>query len=159
MTENKPTSRQCHKCFLQCSKFASERPQVRLWGRQTCFLPRAPSNLVKPLTDTIRIYHCMAPGAHNESPIRILNLLWQKEAQTCHLKHCCFFRGSCLKHVSGFSCEWKNVRDQIVGHSHLLLLCWRYFRVQALSCYWATEMWKIGIHHLVSLILRVFARS
>jgi len=31
------------------STFASERPQVRTWGRQTCFLPRAPSNLVTPL--------------------------------------------------------------------------------------------------------------
>jgi len=36
--------------FLQYSTFASERPQVRIWGRQTCFLPRAPSNLVTPLT-------------------------------------------------------------------------------------------------------------
>jgi len=34
---------------LQCSTFASERPQVRAWGRQTCFLPRAPSDLVTPL--------------------------------------------------------------------------------------------------------------
>jgi len=38
-----------HKCFLQYSIFASERSQVRTWGRQTCFLPRAPSNLVTPL--------------------------------------------------------------------------------------------------------------
>ena len=35
--------------FLQRSKFASERPQVRTWGRQTSFLPRAPSKLVAPL--------------------------------------------------------------------------------------------------------------
>ena len=35
---------------LQCSTFASERPQVRTQGRQTCFLPRAPSNFVEPLT-------------------------------------------------------------------------------------------------------------
>jgi len=28
---------------LQCSTFAFERPQVRTRGRQTCFLPRAPS--------------------------------------------------------------------------------------------------------------------
>ena len=35
---------------LQCSAFASESPQVRTWGRQTCFLPRAPSNLVASLT-------------------------------------------------------------------------------------------------------------
>jgi len=32
-------SQRCHKHFLQYSKFASERPQVRKWGRQTCFLP------------------------------------------------------------------------------------------------------------------------
>jgi len=31
------------------SGFASERPQVRTWGRQTCFLSRAPSDLVTPL--------------------------------------------------------------------------------------------------------------
>jgi len=42
-------SQQCHKYFFQYSTFASERPQVRIWGRQTCFLPRAPSNLVMPL--------------------------------------------------------------------------------------------------------------
>jgi len=35
---------------LQCSTFASERPRVRKWGHQTCFLPRAPSNIVTPLT-------------------------------------------------------------------------------------------------------------
>ena len=34
----------CHKHFLQYSKLASERSQVR-----TCFLPRAPTNLVTPL--------------------------------------------------------------------------------------------------------------
>jgi len=39
-------SQKCHKYFLQYSTFASESPQVRTWGRQTCFLPRAPSNLV-----------------------------------------------------------------------------------------------------------------
>ena len=44
------TSQQCHKYFLQFSTFASERPQVRTWGHQTCFLPRAPSNLVTSLT-------------------------------------------------------------------------------------------------------------
>ena len=37
------------KYFLQCSTFASERPQVRTWWRQTRFLPRAPYNLVTPL--------------------------------------------------------------------------------------------------------------
>jgi len=44
-------TQQCHKYFLQHSIFASERPQVRTWGRQTCFLPRAPSNLVTPLLE------------------------------------------------------------------------------------------------------------
>jgi len=42
-------SQQCHKYFFQNSTFASERPQVRTWVRQTCFLPQAPSNLVTPL--------------------------------------------------------------------------------------------------------------
>ena len=44
------TSQQCHKYFLQFSTFASKRPQVRTRGHQTCFLPRAPSNFVTPLT-------------------------------------------------------------------------------------------------------------
>ena len=39
-----------NKYFLQCSTFAFER--VRTWRRQTCFLPRAPSNLVMPLLKT-----------------------------------------------------------------------------------------------------------
>jgi len=39
--------------LLQCSTFASERHQVRTWGRQTCFLPQAPSNLVTPLLPTL----------------------------------------------------------------------------------------------------------
>ena len=39
-------AQQCRKYFLQYSTFASERTQVRTWGRQTCFLPRVPSNLV-----------------------------------------------------------------------------------------------------------------
>ena len=42
-------SKLCHKRFLQCSTLASERSQFRTWGGQTCFLPRAPSNLVTPL--------------------------------------------------------------------------------------------------------------
>ena len=42
-------SQQCHKYFLQYSKFASERTQFRSWGRQTCFLPRTPSNHIIPL--------------------------------------------------------------------------------------------------------------
>ena len=35
--------------FLQYSTFASQRPQIRTWGHQTCFLSRALSNLVTPL--------------------------------------------------------------------------------------------------------------
>jgi len=42
-------SQQRHKYFLQYSTFASKKPQVRKWRRQTCFLPQAPSNLVTPL--------------------------------------------------------------------------------------------------------------
>jgi len=34
--------------LLQCNTFASKRPQFRTWGRQTCFLPREPFNLVAP---------------------------------------------------------------------------------------------------------------
>jgi len=30
-------SQQCRKYFLQWSTFASERPQVLIWGRQTSF--------------------------------------------------------------------------------------------------------------------------
>jgi len=30
-------SQECHKYFLKYSTFASKRPQVRTWGRQTCF--------------------------------------------------------------------------------------------------------------------------
>ena len=36
-------SQQCHIYILQHGTSASERPQVRTWGRQTCFLPLAPS--------------------------------------------------------------------------------------------------------------------
>ena len=41
---------QYHTYILQYSTFVSGRPQVRKWGRQTCFLPRTPSNLVTPLS-------------------------------------------------------------------------------------------------------------
>jgi len=42
-------SQHYHKYFLQNSTFASKKHQVRTWGHQTCFLPRAPSKLVTPL--------------------------------------------------------------------------------------------------------------
>ena len=45
-------SQQCHKYFLQYRTYASKRPQFRIWGCQTCFLLRAPSNLITPLHDT-----------------------------------------------------------------------------------------------------------
>ena len=41
-------SQQCHMYILQHSKFASERSQVRTWGRQTCFFP-VQFDLVTPL--------------------------------------------------------------------------------------------------------------
>jgi len=47
--------KQCHKYFLQYSKFAFEGTEVdhaspvRPRGRQTCFLPRAPTNRITPL--------------------------------------------------------------------------------------------------------------
>jgi len=50
-----PKIQKCHKCFLQCSIFSSPRPQFRTWGRQTCFLLRAPSNLVTSLA----IWFCL----------------------------------------------------------------------------------------------------
>jgi len=40
---------QCHK-YLNYRIFASEKLQVWTLGCRTCFLPRAPSNLVTPLT-------------------------------------------------------------------------------------------------------------
>jgi len=43
------TSQQCHKHFLQYTIFTCKISQVRTWGRQTCFFPRTPSNLVMPL--------------------------------------------------------------------------------------------------------------
>jgi len=50
-------SQQCHKNLLQYSALASDRPQVRTWGRQTCFLPRALSKLVTP----VNARHCPTP--------------------------------------------------------------------------------------------------
>ena len=47
-------SKQCRKQFLQYNTFASERRRVRTQGGQTCFLPRAPSNLVTPLLYSVK---------------------------------------------------------------------------------------------------------
>jgi len=57
------TSQQCHKYFLQCSTFASKRPQLRTWGRHTCFLPRAPSNLVTPCMQHVGVKNKLVAGA------------------------------------------------------------------------------------------------
>jgi len=40
---------QYRKYFLQYKYITPKRPQAGTWGRQTCFLDRAPSNLVMPL--------------------------------------------------------------------------------------------------------------
>jgi len=45
-----PNNVTTHKYFLQYSEFASEKTQVRTSGCQTCFLSRAPFNLVTPLS-------------------------------------------------------------------------------------------------------------
>ena len=56
-------SQQCHRqaYFLQYNSFASERPQFRTWGHQTCFLSRAPSNLVTPLQECEK---CRSDNGH-----------------------------------------------------------------------------------------------
>ena len=51
-TKKVPTMSQ----ILPMQYTASEQPQVRTWGRQTCFLPRAPSNLVTLLSRTHFIF-------------------------------------------------------------------------------------------------------
>ena len=43
-------SQQYHKSFLHLHYICFWKNQVRTLGRQTCFLPRAPSSLVTPLT-------------------------------------------------------------------------------------------------------------
>ena len=37
------------QALFQYGTFASARPLIWAWGRQTCFSPRAPSNVVTPL--------------------------------------------------------------------------------------------------------------
>jgi len=56
-------SQQCHRqaYFLQYNSFASERLQFRTWGRQTCFLSPAPSNLVTPLQECEK---CRSDNVH-----------------------------------------------------------------------------------------------
>ena len=66
------TPKKCHKNFLHNSKFPFERGQVRTWGRQTCFLPRAPSNLVTPLVVSVRLSLGRFGVPLSESPKRFL---------------------------------------------------------------------------------------
>ena len=80
---------------LQCSTFASERPQVRRWGRQTCFLPWAPSNLVMPLTV---IQYSSALSMYIKWGVAQLHsyvghILWANRA---HSMHYCHIAASCL---------------------------------------------------------------
>jgi len=63
-------SQQCCKYLLQYRIYASERYQVRTWGRQTCFLPRATSNLVTPLKSA-----------------SILRSIFRNETVVLHAKH------------------------------------------------------------------------
>ena len=61
-------SQKCHKHFLQYNKFASERDQVRTWGCQTCFMSRAPSNLVTPLLlSPVTTYTGTVSSIHNSA--------------------------------------------------------------------------------------------
>jgi len=58
--EGAENSQQYHKYCLRYKTCAFGRPQVRTWGRQTCILPRAPSNLVlRPC----RIHSCEVTAA------------------------------------------------------------------------------------------------
>ena len=61
-------SQQCHKYFPPYSTFGSKRSQVRTWGRQTCFLPRTPSNLVTPLGSHQRHTFCNLANEAIPSP-------------------------------------------------------------------------------------------
>ena len=50
-------SQQCLKYFIQYSTFTPKRPYVRTWGRQTCYLARAPSNVGTPLLGHVVVAH------------------------------------------------------------------------------------------------------
>jgi len=65
------------KYFLQYSECASERSQVRTWGRQTCFLPRAPSNLATTLCTAIFLRNKRA--SHLVSSLPWACWLWCKK--------------------------------------------------------------------------------
>ena len=46
-------SQQCHNQFFQNSTFASERPQVQTWGRQTCIPRRHLTSSLRPCTSRL----------------------------------------------------------------------------------------------------------
>jgi len=75
-------SQQCHKHFLQYSTFASERPHAQTWGRQTCFLRRAPSILVTPLSIRrlvpSRTHFYVAKLHYDADKLRTDELHWQQ---------------------------------------------------------------------------------
>ena len=80
-------SQQCHQYFLQYSTFASERPQVRSSGRQTCFLPGCHLTSLRPLTPEfinefplISIWRLVMPHADNCVDVDILKARWLRPA-------------------------------------------------------------------------------
>jgi len=75
------------KYFLQYSIFASERPQVRTWGRQTCFLPQATYNLVTPLCGCIAFTHAFAHKCKHAGHMHIL-LKWYASTSYVRTDYC-----------------------------------------------------------------------
>ena len=66
--------------FLQYSTFASQRPQIRTWGHQTCFLSRALSNLVTPLHARVSCT-CFMVWASSPNWISLLRMWLSKPLQ------------------------------------------------------------------------------
>jgi len=58
-------SQQCHKYFLENSTFASERPQVRTRGRQTCCLPGIHLTQLPP-SFCINLKYCIPARLHGQ---------------------------------------------------------------------------------------------
>ena len=88
------------------SRIASERPQVRNWGRQTSFLTRSPSNLVTPL---VQIY-CGLRNCTGNIPETVLSFSFRKLLKSCvsytfsilhSYFHCCLPFEAVIRH-------WRN---------------------------------------------------
>ena len=78
ITARAPKAQQCCKYFLQYSTFASEKLLVRTWVRQTCFLPRAPSNFSTSLN-----------GAWTSAPLSAhLSTKWECTASEIKTRIC-----------------------------------------------------------------------